>query len=264
MRRFEGKVALVTGATKQSAIGAEIASRFCEEGASVVVAGRDIDGGTRVAQGLQERGFVASFREVDLASADSIRALIETSVDSYGRLDVLVNNAAAMDTIKQGRDKPAADIDIDVWDQAFNINVRGAFICSKFSIPHMLAAGGGAIVNISTLASLRAMSSRTAYSSSKAALNGLTMSIAVDYAPLGIRCNAVVVASVRNQDVEPAVSASSFDSLMIPRWGEVGDVASMVAFLASSDSSFTTGALVPVDGGALGKFVRPASPLGLT
>jgi 3-oxoacyl-[acyl-carrier protein] reductase len=252
--RLAGKTALVTGATQ--GIGMHIVRRLAEEGASVAFTGRTADKGLEVQESLRADGLTATFIRSDVSVEDDVRAAVEASA-RHGRLDILVNNAAATDIAGAGkRDTHVAELETEVWDQTFKVAAYGTFWMSKYAIPHMRAAGGGSIVNITAASSTRAITGRPSYQASKGAVNALTRQLAIDYAPEGIRCNAVVVgfidtgekgmrALLANEDFQREVRRT----IPTPRLGDPRDIANAVLFFASDESAYVTGTMLPVDGG---------------
>lgn len=253
--RLQGKVALVMGGTR--GIGAGIVERLAEEGASVVFTGRGADTGGALEEKLRGAGLEVSFIQGSIMVEEEVKAAVEATVAKYGTLTTLVNNAAATDvTGPGGTDTHIAEISNEAFDTVLRTGVHGVFWSSKYSIPHMQKAGGGAIINISAASSLRAIDGRPAYQASKGAVNALTRQIAVDYGRDLIRCNAIIVGFTftGGEVMQKLVNNPAFiDKLkpMIPtpRLGLPRDIANGVLFLASDDAQYVTGVLLPVDGG---------------
>jgi NAD(P)-dependent dehydrogenase (short-subunit alcohol dehydrogenase family) len=218
-------------------------------GYAVVVGARDgaaLDG---VVESIQGAGGRAVAARTDVGDVDSMRALVELAVDSFGRLDAAFNNAT-----DGPMPAPLADVDPDEFDVGLRTNVRGTFLGMKFEIPAMLNSGGGAIVNMASVAGVRAMTSLSTYVAAKAAIIGLTESAALDYADRGIRINVVAPGPIKTHHLERAgAEAQRLAAASVPmrRLGTTDDVADVVLWLCSPQSSFVTGATVPVDGGQL-------------
>jgi len=250
--RLEGKTAIVVGAGR--GIGRSCAQRLAEEGARVVVADIDTANASKVADAIVERGGRATAIGVDVAREDSIIALVRASLDEYGQIDVLHNNAADTRPEILGRDVDVLTMTTDLWDRTMAVNVRGPMLTCKHVLPHMIAAGGGSIINTTSASGLTGDLVRAAYAASKAALNSLTWSIATMHGKQGIRCNAIapgLILSERHQRDDPAATQLALSHHLTTRVGVPHDIAAAVAFLASDDAAFITGHILNVDGGLL-------------
>src|SRR5215471_4287891 len=242
---MSGRVALVAGASK--GIGAATAEAFAAAGAAVVLAARDITALTAVADGIQARGGRALAVGADVTDAASMRDVVEQAVTAFGRLDAAFNNASAGPL-----PAPLADIDPDEFDLGIATNVRGTFLGMKYQIPAMLASGGGAIVNMASVAGINATANLAAYVAGKAGIIGLTKVGALDYADQGIRVNVVAPGPILTYHLEAAgPEAQRLAGLSTPmrRTGQAAEVAQTVLWLCSPGSSFITGSVIPIDGG---------------
>jgi NAD(P)-dependent dehydrogenase (short-subunit alcohol dehydrogenase family) len=240
-----GRVALVTGASK--GIGAATAEAFAAAGAAVVLAARDAAALQSVAENIQARGGRALAVSTDVADVGSMRHAVEQAVSVFGRLDAAFNNASAGPL-----PAPLADIDPDEFDLGIATNIRGTFLGMKFQIPAMLAGGGGAIVNMASLAGLNGTANLAAYVAGKAGIIGLTKVAALDYADQGIRVNVVAPGPIRTYHIEAAGEQAMRGAAMsVPmrRMGTAAEVAQAVLWLCSDQSSFITGTVIPLDGG---------------
>jgi NAD(P)-dependent dehydrogenase (short-subunit alcohol dehydrogenase family) len=242
---MQGRVALVAGASK--GIGATTAEAFAAAGASVVLASRDIAALESVAKRITGRGGQATAVRADVSDEDSMRHLVDQTVQTYGRLDAAFNNAAAGPL-----PAPLADIDTGEFDQGIAVHIRGTFLGMKFQIPAMLRSGGGTIVNMASVAGLSGTANLAAYVAGKAGIIGLTKVAALDYADQGIRVNVVAPGPILTYHLEAAgPEAQRLAGLSTPmrRTGTAAEVAQAVLWLCSPQSSFITGAVIPIDGG---------------
>ena len=240
-------VVLVAGASR--GIGADTARAFARAGYAVVLGARDAAELDRVVESIEVAGGRAVATRTDVGDVDSMRALVVLAVDSFGRLDAAFNNAT-----DGPMPAPLADIDPHEFDVGIRTNVRGTFLGMKFEIPAMLDSGGGAIVNMASVAGVRAMTNLSTYVAAKAAIIGLTESAALDYADRGIRINIVAPGPIKTHHLERAgADAHRLAAASVPmhRLGTTDDVADVVLWLCSPQSSFVTGVTVPVDGGQL-------------
>ena len=258
--RVEGKVAIVTGAA--SGIGRVTAERLAEEGARVVIADIDQDGGRRVAEAIGESGGEAIFARVDVGEESDVISMVETAMSTFGALHVLHNNAALTDPAHQGRDGNLLELETEVWDETMRIDLRGPMLGCKHAIPRMIESGGGSIINTTSNSALAGDLTLNAYAAAKGALNSLTLSVATAFGKQGIRCNAVSPAHIESPSLAKIVSPEVVEMLrsqcLTPRMGTPRDVANMVLFLASDESSFVTGQVLRVDGGALSHLAHVA------
>ena len=269
------RVALITGCGKENGIGAAIAQRLAGDGFVVVVsdvaaAGVDNDNTLQRAnsgwQGLdtlvariEAAGGEALSLTGDVSTEDGAAHLVSRTIDEYGRLDVLVNNAGA----PHGQDRgQIEDVPLSAWEDVMGINVRGVFLMTRAAVPHMKARGYGRIVSMSSVAGLAALPERAAYCASKAAVIGMTRSLAYDLAPHGITVNCVCPGSIRTDraisstlragwtDVEAGL-AERAKAIPVGRHGRPDEIAATVALLVSEEAGYIIGQAIPVDGGGL-------------
>ncbi len=255
--RLEGKVALISGGARGQ--GAAEARLFVGEGAAVVIADILDEDGIKLEAELRELGANASFVHLDVTDADQWQQAVEETVNRYGKLDILVNNAGIAGMQVSGLDAPKIDgVDAGVWDRIMEVNAKGVFLGTRAAIPAIRDAGGGSIVNISSIAGLvglpLARGASAAYGSSKGAVRLLTKATAVQYAADRIRCNSVHpgyidTAMTERISSQPAIRAELIGRTPLGRIGTVDDIAYGVLFLASEESSFMTGSELVIDGG---------------
>jgi len=259
---MSGRVALVVGASK--GIGAATAEAFAAAGAAVVLAARDTSALKAVADGIEAHGGRALAVGADVTDPGSMRHLVDEALSAFGRLDAAFNNASAgpMPT-------PLADIGPDEFDLGIATNIRGTFLGMKFQIPAMLVSGGGAIVNMASIAGLNGTANLAAYVAGKAGIIGLTKVAALDYADQGIRVNVVAPGPILTYHLEaagPQAQRAAALSTPMRRVGTTAEVARAVLWLCSDESSFITGTVLPIDGGqAAGnkppQMYRPGQPM---
>lgn len=247
MSRLEGKVAVITGGN--AGIGEAIAKRFAEEGASVVVTGRRQQELDRVVSVIRHgKGKVLAVAG-SVTDDTHVQEVVRRTIDSFGRIDILVNNAGLGDFGKR-----LHEIDDVTWANVLDVNLTGVFRMTRAIVPQMIKQGRGAIVNISSIASLIGLPTLPAYTASKGALDALTRALAVDYAKDGIRCNVVNPGLIDTpmaaplmanpQQLEPILS-----HYLLRRPGKPEEVASMVLYLASEEAAWITGGTFTIDGG---------------
>jgi NAD(P)-dependent dehydrogenase (short-subunit alcohol dehydrogenase family) len=253
LRRFEGKTAVITGGA--TGVGLATARRFAEEGARVVISGRRADVGYKVAESFREAGLEALFVPADVADKEQVRNLMELAIHSYGKIDILVNNAALF---TPGR---FMDTDWEEWRKVFDVIVNGTYFCTKEAAGHMIRQGvKGHIVNVSSINSTRALEESSHYNAGKGALDQLTRNTALELMSSGIRVNSVALGFIETpMSVVDGVNEHETDWFRdiyvgrkkIPqqRQGQPEETAGVIAFLASEDASYLCGAVVPVDGG---------------
>lgn len=253
MTLLGGKTAIVTGAA--SGIGRATALRMAECGAAVVLADINADGLTEVSESISAKGGRALAVPTDVGDEEQIRALADRAVEAFGPVHVLHNNAAALGASSLGKDGNLEAMTSALWDQCFAVNLRSQMLCAKYTVPHMLAAGGGSIINMSSGASLAGDTVRLAYSAAKAGVNALTRSLATMYGKEGVRCNAVAPGFVLSPPARAQVPERHLqayeDNCLTPFLGEPEDIAEVVVFLASDRARYLTGQVISVDGGSL-------------
>ncbi|MEX0663757.1 MAG: SDR family oxidoreductase [Acidimicrobiia bacterium] len=259
--RLADKVAIVTGSTR--GIGRATAIRFAAEGASVIITGRSEDDGTEIEKQIRDAGGQGTYVRTDLANEDDVRAMVKAAVDSYGKLTTLVNNAAPTELMGPGRlDRRVTELENDAWDSIMLVALKAVVWACKYSIPEMAKAGGGTIVNISSAASLLGTPGLDTYTAAKGALNTLTRSMAVEYAPDNIRSNCIVSGMVLTSEgafkmMDDPVIGGATKAMHLTRLGLPDDIANAALFLASDESAFITGAVIPVDGGVTARMPVP-------
>jgi NAD(P)-dependent dehydrogenase (short-subunit alcohol dehydrogenase family) len=251
MSRLRNKIAVVTGGS--TGIGEATCHRFAEEGAKVAIFDVVAEQGARVAEAIREAGGEAAFYKVDVSKEDEVAPAIEQVVKTWGKLDILVNNAAVT-----GVNKLAHDVTVDEWDRIFAINVRGVFLCTKHAVKPMMAAKGGSIVNFSSIYGLIGNDDLPPYHATKGAVLAMTKTDAICYAPFGIRINAVHPGSTKTPlfmkagETYPGGLDHYLDMMKSKHpltLGEPVDVANCVLFLASDEARFVTGSSLVCDGG---------------
>jgi NAD(P)-dependent dehydrogenase (short-subunit alcohol dehydrogenase family) len=241
--RLDGKVALVSGSTR--GIGRSIAQVFASEGAKVAVTGRTVERGQKVVDLITSDGGEAAFFPLDVTQEPSVASVMDQVVERFGSLTTLVNNAAP--TVEVGSNiKPLVDTTTEEWELILRSALTGnVFWACKYGIPHLVKAGGGSIINISSGQSVIGMGGFAAYSAAKGAMNSLTRAIAVEGAPDNIRCNAIVVGRV----VAKGDAGAGITPGHLTRLGVPNDIAYAATFLASDESEFVTGSILTADGG---------------
>jgi NAD(P)-dependent dehydrogenase (short-subunit alcohol dehydrogenase family) len=248
--RLSKRTAIVTGGG--AGIGGAIAKGYAREGAQVIVADIIPAYGEATVKEIWKSGGTAVFVEADVSKKEDIQKMIEIAVEHYGQIDILVNNAAVQLFAQEGR---AHEVSEEAWDRTMAINLRGAWLCCKHTIPIMLQHGGGAIINVASPTGLSGCApGYTAYSASKGGMIALTKVMAIDYARDSIRVNALIPGTTvtpLTEDVllDPAFRADREELMPIGRLGKPEDVVGLAVFLASDEAEFCVGGLFMADGG---------------
>ena len=269
------RVALITGCGKENGIGAATAQRLAKDGVVVVVsdvaaggidndntvqrAGSDWQGLDTLVTRIEATGGEALSLTGDVSTEEGAAHLVAETIEGYGRLDILVNNAGA----PHGQDRgPIEEVPLSAWEAVMGINARGVFLMTRAAVPHMKARRYGRVVSMSSVAGLAALPERAVYCASKAAVIGMTRSIAYDLAPHGITVNCVCPGSIRTDraisstlragwtDVEAGLGERA-KPIPVGRHGRPEEIAAIVAYLTSEEAAYTTGQAIPVDGGGL-------------
>ena len=244
---FTGKVVLITGGT--SGIGRATAIAFAEQGANIVIAGRREAEGAESLVLVQKAGGQGLFVRVDVNQESEIETLVAKTLESFGRLDFAFNNAGV-----GGLGRATMTATADIYDQIMSVNVRGVFFSMKHQIPAILQSGGGAIVNNASVLALRPSAKSPIYSASKAAVVALTKAAALEFAPKGVRINAICPAIIETDMTEQVRSDEQTRAYLLSghpvgRFGRSEEVAASVLYLCSPEASFITGVALPLDGG---------------
>jgi len=246
--QFSGKVALITGGS--SGIGRATALAFAREGAQVVVADVLTEGGEETVQMIKKSGSPAIFIKTDVSKSSDVEQIVKKTVATYGRLDFGINNAGI-----EGAAAPTADCTEENWDRIIGVNLKGVWLCMKHEITQMLKQGGGAIVNMASVAGLVGFSGLPAYCASKGGVIQLTRAAALEYAKAGIRINAVCPGVIRTPMVDrllggqPEAEAGFVAMEPVGRMGTPEEIAAAVVWLCSDAASFVIGHPMVVDGG---------------
>lgn len=247
MKRLEGKVAIVTGST--SGIGIGIARLYAQAGAKVVVCGRRAERGQAVVDRIIAEGGEAWFHTMDVTKPESIEALMKDTCEKFGKIDILVNNAANVGL----PDGTVEQVSLEMWDAIFASDIRGTFYAIKCVLPYMQQNGAGSIINIGSMASCGGDLGATAYSAAKAGVDMLTQSVALQYGKQNIRCNCVrpglIVTPENDAYVAQMVKDIFTDNIMVNRYGCPEDIGHLCVYLGSDESNFVTGQVMTVDGG---------------
>ena len=245
--RLEGKVALITGAG--TGIGRACVDRFVREGARVVIAEVDPETGAAVENDLRGQGFDCQFVKTDVSEPDSVKHVVESTIQRYGRIDILYNNAGGS-TLQDG---PVTTAPFDEFWRKMKVDLFGTWLGCHYVIPHMIAAGGGSVINASSMYALTGTPNRDAYTAAKGGISALTRSMAVEFAQYKVRVNAVAAAGtttervlkrLESKGISQKVSDAHLLGFVSPQ-----EVASAVLYLASDESRTTTGHILAVDSG---------------
>lgn len=243
--QFEGKTAVITGSAR--GLGKAIALKMASLGANIVL--NDIPSSESLdetAEEFKKAGYKVIVTRGDVRKAEDVKAMIDAGVKAFGSVDILVNNAGITN------DKPMALMSEDDWDIVLDINLKGAFLCTKFAAKQMMKQKYGRIVNLASVAGRYGNKGQANYSASKAGLIGLTKTTAKEFASRGITCNAVAPGTIKSKmtDALPEEVRNKYlENIPLGRFGTPEDVANVVAFLASDDASYVTAQVIDIDGG---------------
>ncbi|MEG6510009.1 glucose 1-dehydrogenase [Methyloligella sp. 2.7D] len=246
MRRLEDKVALITGGA--AGIGHAIAETFAREGANIVIADRNDEEGAKVAAAIVKNNGAAMSHATDVSDLEQVKGLMAVIGETYGRLDVLVNNAGI------GERADFRHMDDEAWDRLWQVNVEGTVRCAREAFDLLRSSGRASVINVSSLMATKHARQMSAYSASKGAVTALTRSLAVEYAPYGIRVNSLAPGYIDTDMISrftgnPMISKALLGQTPLRRFGTPQDVANAALFLASDESAYVTGAGLAVDGG---------------
>ena len=248
MDRFalNGRVAVVTGSTR--GLGEGFARALGDAGASIAIVGRDAEAGRRVVADLEARGTASTFIAADITERENVEAVLEATMARFGRVDILVNNAGTC------VHAPALDVTPDEWRQVMNVNLDALWTCSQVFGRQFVEQGSGVIVNIGSMSGVivNRPQWQPAYNASKAAVHQLTRSLAAEWAPFGVRVNALAPGYIKTEMSpvdDPRYRQNWIDDAPMKRYGTIEELAPAVVFLASDASSFVTGSVLVADGG---------------
>lgn len=249
INNLTAKVALVTGGT--SGIGRESAIALANAGAKVVVVGRGVEQGEETVSLIKDQGGEATFIKADISQATEVEAMVVKTVETYGRLDCAFNNAGT-----EGNTAPITELSESDLNKVIDINIKGTWLCLKYEITQMLKQGGGVIVNTSSGFGEAGGANQSLYCASKHGINGLTKSLAIEYAKQGIRINGVAPGPIDTGMPTRSMSQETIDEFVnatvpMSRMGNASEVAAAVVWLCSDASSYVTGTTIAVDGGFL-------------
>lgn len=250
--KFQGKVILITGAAR--GVGMVITKKFAQEGATVIINDIDVLEGELVAKQINQKGFKAFVVKADVSKSAEVEAMIHKVINSYGGIDILINNAAVF-----ARSVPIVELEEEEWDRVMSINLKSVFNCCKAVIRNMTKRRSGKIINITSFTGKTgrvvyatfANPTKAHYCASKAGIISLTKSLAFELAPYNINVNAVAPGSIATESTDEEKKKMIIPLVPIGRIGTPEDVASAVLFLASPEASFITGEILDVNGGTL-------------
>jgi NAD(P)-dependent dehydrogenase (short-subunit alcohol dehydrogenase family) len=256
--KLKDKVGLMTASG--SGIGRAISKLFAREGAKVVVNDINVEGGTKTVELIEQEGGTALFFEADVSDAAKVEEMINFTLTNFGRLDIILNNAAYIDP---NAFRPLAEIPVEIWDRAIAVGLRSYFLGCKFAIPAMLKKSGGVIINISSVGGIEGSHWYSHYNSVKAAIINLTRNIALDYGSQNIRSVCICPGTIATEllltkfpDPEHPFRKLRTNMCPMKKIGKPEEVANLALFLASDDASFINGVAIPIDGGmTAGKFI---------
>lgn len=250
-KKLEGRVAILTGAG--NGLGAEAARVLAGHGAQVAIVDIDGEAARRVEAEIEGQGGQALALQCDVSLEGEVRNMVQAVVGRFGRVDILHNNAAVLSVEQRQRDRDVINMDVEAWDRAMAVNLRGAMLCSKYAIREMLKNGKGSVIFVTSGLGVQGDLSLSAYAASKAALIMLSRSVAAQYGKQGIRSNALQIGLAPAENAHSSMPAPLLDILrdnhLTPELGTPRQIADVVAFLASDESAFVTGTTLVADGG---------------
>ena len=244
-KKLQDRIAIVIGST--SGIGQGIAEGMAAQGAKVVVTGRRAERGEAIVKGIEEKGGVASFYQLDITSEEQVKACMDDTARKYGGIDIVAINAgvAMAATMEQ--------LDTALWDKHYNTNIRAHFWCAKYAIPYLLESKHANIIFTSSMAAIKVFDQQFAYGSTKAAVSHFCKMLAISYADKGIRVNAIAPGVIDTDILAGAPDGyiqAIADGIPMKRLGQPEDIAKLACFLASDDASYITGQVIACCGGA--------------
>lgn len=242
MSRLQNKVCIITGAA--SGMGESEAIAFAQQGAKLIIADMNLEQANQVAEKIINAGGEAFAFQVDVIQFDQLKQLVEFTLEKFGRIDVLLNNAGIFDKYTNSLDTTE-----ELWDTMFAINVKAVFNLSNLVLPKMIEQGFGAIINIASIAGLVAQMGGASYTASKHAVIGYTKHLAAVYAKHGIKINAICPGTIRTPMTAKMLETRPTDKIPLDRFGEASEVAELAIFLASDEARFMNGSCITIDGG---------------
>tara|TARA_Y100000815_G_C13346102_1_gene502118 strand:+ start:1960 stop:2790 length:831 start_codon:yes stop_codon:yes gene_type:complete len=249
--KLQDRVAVVTGAA--GGLGAEAARVLAAHGAKIAVVDINNQAAEKVANDICARGGEAIAVATDISQEASVKSMSEQVISRFGQIDILHNNAAILSNEQRQGDRDVINMDVEAWDRAMAVNLRGAMLCSKYCIPEMIKLKRGSVINVTSGLGAQGDLTLSAYAASKAALIMLARSIAAQYGKLGVRANALLIGLAPAENAHETMPAEMLqiirDNHLTPELGTPKQIADTVAFLASDESSFVTGSTLSVDGG---------------
>jgi NAD(P)-dependent dehydrogenase (short-subunit alcohol dehydrogenase family) len=256
--RLKGRVSLITGAAR--GIGRASALLFSREGSGIIIADIDEEGGQETMSEIIGNGGKAIFIKTDVSKKEDVLNLVSRSIEEFGKLHILYNNAGVFWKKKDGR---ITDIDEDIWNDIININLKSTYLCCRYAIPEIIKSGGGSVINTASSAAVLGVPGCDAYTASKGAIVAITRSMAAEYGGFNVRVNCIVPTHIETPMFEESTkNAPGFNedkflkTFPLGKYGKPDDIANAALFLASDESLFVTGSMCAVDGGATSTYMH--------